>query len=85
MKFGNPWLQLAISQCFTLLGRSVFEARRDEHRSTFASVVLDRSHRLGSPLVWLGIIFMILSFVTWLYVLQQLALSSRFPFHKWCM
>ena len=34
---------------------------------------------LASPLVWLGIVFLILSFVTWLYVLRQLALSVAFP------
>ena len=34
---------------------------------------------LASPLVWLGIVFMILSFVTWLYVLKHLPLSRVFP------
>ncbi len=34
---------------------------------------------LASPLVWLGIVFLILSFVTWLYVLKHLPLSRAFP------
>ncbi len=34
---------------------------------------------LASPLVWLGIVFLILSFITWLYVLKHLALSAAFP------
>ncbi len=34
---------------------------------------------LASLMVWLGIAFLILSFVTWLYVLKHLPLSRVFP------
>ncbi len=34
---------------------------------------------LASPFVWLGIVFLILSFITWLYVLKHLPLSLAFP------
>lgn len=34
---------------------------------------------LASPLVWLGMLFTILSFITWLYALKHLPLSVAFP------
>ena len=34
---------------------------------------------LGSPLVWLGTVFVIFSFITWLYVLKHMPLSVAFP------
>ena len=34
---------------------------------------------LASPYVWIGIVFVICSFVTWLYVLRHLPLSVAFP------
>lgn len=34
---------------------------------------------LTSPLTWIGIIFVITSFVTWLYVLKHMPLSVAFP------
>ncbi|MDQ6913257.1 MAG: hypothetical protein M3128_10330, partial [Verrucomicrobiota bacterium] len=79
MKFGNPWLQLAISQCLTLCADLCLK------RGAMTTVHLSPAWSwtgltgLASPLVWLGIVFLILSFVTWLYVLQQLPLSLAFP------
>ncbi len=79
MKFGNPWLQLAISQCLTLCADLCLK------RGAMTTVHLSPAWSwtgltgLASPLVWLGIVFLILSFITWLYVLQQLPLSVAFP------
>ncbi len=79
MKFGNPWLQLAISQCLTLCADLCLK------RGAMTTLHLSPAWSwtgltgLASPLVWLGIVFLILSFVTWLYVLQQLPLSVAFP------
>jgi len=79
MNFGNPWLQLAISQLCTLaaqlcLKHGAMSATKDYPEWSWTGLT-----SLGSPFVWLGIVFMILSFVTWLYVLRQLALSIAFP------
>lgn len=77
--FGNPWLQLALSQIFTLIGDLCLK------RGAVATAHLAPAWGwtgvagLASPVVWLGIVFLILSFVTWLYVLKHLPLSLAFP------
>lgn len=77
--FANPWLQLAFSQLLTLGGDLCLKsgAVATAHLAPewgWTGVV-----SLASPMVWLGIVFMILSFVTWLYVLKHLPLSVAFP------
>ena len=37
---------------------------------------------LASPLVWLAIIFVIISFLSWLYVLKYIPLSIAFPLSR---
>lgn len=34
---------------------------------------------LGSPLVWLGILLVIISFLSWIYVLKHVPLTIAFP------
>lgn len=79
MKFGNPWLQLAISQLCTLLAQlclkyGAMSATHVAPRWSWTGLT-----SLGSTFVWIGIIFMMLSFPTWLYVLRHLPLSVAFP------
>ena len=75
----NPWLHLAISiTCVTiyemLLKRG---ARETAHLSeTWAWTGLSG---LLSIYVWIAIVFVILSLVTWLYVLRYLPISVAFP------
>jgi drug/metabolite transporter (DMT)-like permease len=77
--FGNPWLQLGLSQTFTMMGDLCLK------RGAMTTVHLSPEWAwtgftgLASPLVWLGIVFLILSFITWLYVLKLLPLSVAFP------
>ena len=77
--FTNPWLQLALSQLCTFLGNLCLK------RGAMSTVHLSPEWAwtgltgLASSLVWLGILFFILSFVTWLYVLKHLPLSVAFP------
>lgn len=77
--FLNPWFQLMLSQCCTLVGDLCMKrgAMTTTHLSpdwAWTGVT-----GLASPLVWLGIVFLILSFITWLYVLKHLPLSVAFP------
>ncbi len=77
--FANPWVQLALSQVFTVFGDLCLK------QGAMSTVHLSPAWAwtgftgLASPLVWLGIVFLILSFVTWLYVLKKLPLSVAFP------
>jgi undecaprenyl phosphate-alpha-L-ara4N flippase subunit ArnF len=77
--FGNAWLQLALSTlCVTVselfLKRGAMDTVHVSERWAWTGLT-----SLGSPLVWLGMIFTILSFVTWLYVLKHMPLSVAFP------
>jgi drug/metabolite transporter (DMT)-like permease len=77
--FYNPWFQLALSQVFTFLGdlclkRGAVDTAHLAPTWGWTGIV-----GLASPIVWLGIVFLVLSFVTWLYVLKHLPLSLAFP------
>ena len=77
--FGNPWLQLVLSTLCTTISQLFLK------RGAMATTHLSEQWAwtgltaLASPLVWLGMFFVILSFLTWLYVLKHLPLSLAFP------
>ena len=75
----NPWLQLALNallvtayELFLKLG-----ARATAHLAGGWSWT--GLSGLLSPWTWLGIVCMILSLLSWLYVLRELPLSLAFP------
>ena len=77
--FRNPWLALAISvTCVTIYELLL-------KRGAAATANLNSSWSwtglsgLGSIYVWIAIVFVILSLITWLYVLRYLPLSIAFP------
>ncbi|MDQ6860170.1 MAG: DMT family transporter [Verrucomicrobiota bacterium] len=75
----NPWLQVAISTVSVAISElfqkrgAVATAHVAEHWNWTGLTTL------ASPLVWLGMLFTILSFVTWLYAIKHLPLSVAFP------
>jgi len=75
----NPWLQVAIS---TL---SVAISELFQKRGAVATIHISEAWgwtgltTLASPLVWLGMLFTIVSFITWLYAIKHLPLSVAFP------
>ncbi len=77
--FRNPWLQVAVSTVTVAISELFLK------RGANATVHLSPSWAwtglttLASPLVWLGIIFTIVSFITWLYAIKHLPLSVAFP------
>jgi drug/metabolite transporter (DMT)-like permease len=77
--FWNPWVQVALSTlCVTV--SELFQKRG-------ADATVHLSERWGwtglttlaSPLVWLGMLFTVLSLITWLYAIKHLPLSIAFP------
>lgn len=77
--FRNPWLHLAISVvCVTvyelLLKRGAAETAKLSPSWSWTGLT-----GLASIYVWIAIVFVILSLVTWLYVLRYLPLSIAFP------
>jgi len=77
--FGNPWLQLGLSiACVTvyelLLKRGAAETANLSPRWSWTGLT-----GLASIYVWIAIVFVILSLITWLYVLRYIPLSIAFP------
>lgn len=75
----NPWFQLALSVlCVTasevFLKRGAVEAPRLPPNLNWTGV-----SGLASPNVWYGILFVIASFISWLYVLRFIPLTVAFP------
>lgn len=77
--WSNPWLHLALSAVCTTI--SELFMKRGAVNTAHLSAGWDWTGltTLVSPLVWIGIIFVVLSFVTWLSVLRQMPLSVAFP------
>ncbi len=75
----NPWLQLAISTVAVAISELFLK------RGAMATVQVSQAWgwtgltTLASPLVWIGILFTILSFLTYLYAIKHLPLSVAFP------
>lgn len=78
--FGNPWVQLALSIAFVTIYELLLKIgaveTADIAGSTWAWTGLSG---LASSYIWLAILFVILSLITWLYVLRHLPLSLAFP------
>ena len=75
----NPWFQLALSiLCVTaselFLKRGAVEAPRLPAELNWTGV-----SGLASAKVWFGILFVIASFISWLYVLRFIPLTVAFP------
>jgi drug/metabolite transporter (DMT)-like permease len=75
----NPWLHLALSViCVTiyelLLKRGALDTAHLSPTWAWTGI-----SGLASPYVWVAIIFVILSLITWLYVLRYIPLSLAFP------
>ncbi|PYK66911.1 MAG: hypothetical protein DME45_11350, partial [Verrucomicrobia bacterium] len=75
----NPWFQLALSVLFVttsevFLKRGAVEAPRLPEAVNWTGV-----SGLASLNVWYGILFVIASFVSWLYVLRFIPLTIAFP------
>ncbi|MDQ6624713.1 MAG: DMT family transporter [Verrucomicrobiota bacterium] len=75
----NPWLQVAVSTVSVAI--SELFLKRGANATVQVSQVWAWTGltTLSSPLVWLGMIFTIVSFVTWLYAIKHLPLSVAFP------
>jgi drug/metabolite transporter (DMT)-like permease len=77
--FWNPWVQLALSQLCTLASDLCLKRGASAVAHFASGWSWTGITALVSPLVWLGIVLMLLSFITWLYVLRHMSLSIAFP------
>ena len=80
--FRNPWLHLALSVVCVLVSELLLKRGASDIANLASSWSWTGINGLTSPLVWLAILFIIASFITWLYVLKYIPLSIAFPFSR---
>ncbi len=80
--FGNPWLQLALSVVFVLVSELLLKRGASQIADLTSSWSWTGVGGLTSPLVWVAIVLVILSFLSWLYVLKYIPLSIAFPLSR---
>lgn len=80
--FGNPWFQLALSVACVLVSELLLKRGASQTAHLSPAWSWTGITGLASPLVWLGILFVLASFLSWLYVLKYLPLSIAFPLSR---
>jgi drug/metabolite transporter (DMT)-like permease len=79
--FANPWLQLALSVVCVLASELLLKRGASETASA-APWSWTGINSLASPLVWWGIMGVVASFLSWLYVLKYIPLTIAFPLSR---
>ena len=80
--FANPWLQLALSVVCVFVSELLVKRGASDTANPAQAWSWTGVTGLASPLVWLGIIFVIISFISWLYVLRYIPLTVAFPLSR---
>ncbi len=80
--FGNPWLQLALSVLCVFVSELLLKRGANDIANASSIWSWTGINGLASPLVWLGIAFVIASFLSWLYVLKYIPLTIAFPLSR---
>jgi drug/metabolite transporter (DMT)-like permease len=75
----NPWLHLLVSIACVAIYELLLKRGAAETANPNSSWAWTGLSGLGSIYVWIAIVFVILSLITWLYVLRYLPLSIAFP------
>ena len=68
--FRNPWLHLVLSVACVLVSELLLKRGASDIANPESSWSWTGINGLTSSLVWLAILFVIASFLTWLYVLK---------------
>src|ERR1700726_2954921 len=77
--FANPWLQLTLSVVCVFVSELLLKRGASDTANPAQAWSWTGVTGLASPLVWSGIIFVIISFISWLYVLRYIPLPLAFP------
>src|SRR5438270_9904063 len=77
----DPQLQLALS-ILCVLASELLLKRGASDTASATAWSWTGINSLASPLVWLGIAFVIASFLSWLYVLKYIPLTIAFPLSR---
>ncbi len=77
--FLNPWFQIVFSTLAVACAELFLKRGAVAARPLSAALNWTGVSGLTSPLVWIGIVLVAISFASWLYVLRFLPLSIAFP------
>ena len=77
--FGNPWLHLGVSIACVTIYELLLKRGAAETANLSPTWAWTGLSGLASIYVWIAIVFVILSLVTWLHVLRYIPLSIAFP------
>lgn len=78
--FANPWLHLALSIAFVTIYELLLKVGAVETANIAGhGWAWTGLSGLASGYVWLAIVFVILSLITWLHVLRHIPISVAFP------
>jgi drug/metabolite transporter (DMT)-like permease len=80
--FGNPWLQLGLSVGCVFVSELLLKLGATATANPASSWSWTGINSLMSSLVWWGILFVIASFLSWLYVLKYIPLTIAFPLSR---
>lgn len=80
--FGNPWFQLALSVVCVFVSELLLKLGAAATANPESSWSWTGLNSLASSLVWWGILFVIASFLSWLYVLKYIPLTIAFPLSR---
>jgi undecaprenyl phosphate-alpha-L-ara4N flippase subunit ArnF len=80
--FGNPWLQLALSVVCVFVSELLLKLGAAATANPASAWSWTGINSLASSLVWWGILFVIESFLSWLYVLKYVPLTIAFPLSR---
>jgi undecaprenyl phosphate-alpha-L-ara4N flippase subunit ArnF len=77
--FRNPWVQLALSIVCVFVSELLLKLGAAATANPSNPWSWTGINGLTSPIIWLAILFVLLSFLSWLYVLRHMPLSIAFP------
>ena len=77
--FGNPWLQIALNAIIVTISELFLKMGARDTAHLTHTLSWTGFTGLASIWTWLGIVFVVLSLVSWLYVLRLVPLSIAFP------
>jgi drug/metabolite transporter (DMT)-like permease len=77
--FGNPWLQLALNAIIVTISELMLKLGAKETAGLTNTHDWTGISGLASIWTWVGIVFVILSLASWLYILRLIPLSIAFP------
>lgn len=80
--FANPWLQLGLSVLCVFISEFFLKRGATDIADPNNTLSWTGINGLASPLVWWAILLIIVSFISWLYVLRYIPITVAYPLSR---